>query len=139
MAQLPMTVCACAIFINRGRLLLAKRAPHKAAYPNSWDVIGGHVEAGETIEQALVREAEEEVGLVPRRFMLARSIERPSSDPYGRSVFHCFAIREWDGGDPKMLGDEHAEIRWFAVADACALEDLALAEYRDVFRSLPPE
>jgi hypothetical protein len=35
-----------------------------------------------------------------------------------------------------MLGDEHVEIRWFSLADAGALKDLALAEYPDVFRTV---
>jgi 8-oxo-dGTP diphosphatase len=137
MAQLPTTICACAVFVRHGHLLLAKRAPHRTAYPNCWDVVGGHVEPGETIEQALIREAEEEVGLTPKRFALARCIERPSSDPYGQSAFHCFVVHEWDGGEPRMLGDEHVEIRWFTVADASVLTDLALAEYRDLFSTLP--
>jgi 8-oxo-dGTP diphosphatase len=127
---------ACAIFVRDQQVLLAKRAPHKAVYPNCWDLIGGHVEPNETNEQALVREAEEEVGLTPLRFAAAGSILEPEPDLYGEATYHVFAIAEWNGGEPEMLGDEHTEIRWFMIEEACALEALALVDYRHLFRNL---
>jgi 8-oxo-dGTP diphosphatase len=126
---------AGAIFFRERYVLLAKRAAHKATYPKCWDVIGGHVQLGETIEQALIREAEEEVGLTPRSFVTAGSIRDPRPDLHGEAIYHLFAVTEWRGGEPAMLGDEHTEIRWFTIDDACALTDLALAEYRDLFRN----
>ncbi len=35
-----------------------------------------------------------------------------------------------------MRSDEHSELRWFNVEEACSLDDLALDEYRASFRSL---
>jgi 8-oxo-dGTP diphosphatase len=32
-------------------------------FPNHWDLLGGHLEDGETPEQALVREIKEEIGI----------------------------------------------------------------------------
>ncbi len=46
----------------RGRVYVQKRAPHRALFPNCWDIAGGHVEAGETLHQALGREIAEETG-----------------------------------------------------------------------------
>ncbi|WP_165928108.1 NUDIX hydrolase [Rhizobium sullae] len=60
-----MTRIACAAFVRNGFIFLVKRGPHKARYPNHWDLVGGHVELSETIEAALVWEAQEEVGLSP--------------------------------------------------------------------------
>ncbi len=46
------------------QLLLQKRGAQKKTYPNRWDVsVAGHVHAGESIEEAAVREVKEEIGL----------------------------------------------------------------------------
>ncbi|MBC8412881.1 MAG: NUDIX domain-containing protein [Nitrospira sp.] len=48
----------------RGELLIYKRDNNPdIPYPGHWDLIGGHLEEGETPEQALVREVMEEIGI----------------------------------------------------------------------------
>lgn len=48
-----------------GRLLLQKRSAQKRIQPGRWDTsVGGHVGAGEEIQQAVLRELEEELGIV---------------------------------------------------------------------------
>ena len=125
-----MIHCACAIFVRDGRILLGKRSPHRTSCPDCWDVIGGHVEPGEMVEQALIREAEEETGLTPLRFMPAGRMDR------AKAVHHFFTVLDWRGGEPRLLGDEHMELRWFTIEDACILDPLALPEYRSFFRTL---
>jgi isopentenyldiphosphate isomerase/intracellular septation protein A len=50
---------------SQDRIFLQKRADDKEIQPGKWDTaVGGHVRSGESIESALQREAEEELGLV---------------------------------------------------------------------------
>lgn len=52
------------IFItHNGAVLLLKGAASKPIWPGLYNGIGGHVEAGETIRQAAMRELEEEAGI----------------------------------------------------------------------------
>ena len=49
---------------DKGEFLLALRDNKSwIPFPNHWDLIGGHVEDGETPEEALIREYKEEIGL----------------------------------------------------------------------------
>lgn len=52
------------VFNSRGELFLQKRPAWKDIQPGKWDTaVGGHVDLGENIQQALVREAAEELGI----------------------------------------------------------------------------
>ena len=52
------------IFNHAGELYLQKRALDKDIQPGKWDTsVGGHVDYGEEILQALLREANEELGI----------------------------------------------------------------------------
>jgi 8-oxo-dGTP diphosphatase len=58
------------IFVNdREQILLLLRDDcDKIPYPNMWDVPGGHVEAGESARQCIIREMQEELGLKLKAF-----------------------------------------------------------------------
>ncbi|MEV5960795.1 GNAT family N-acetyltransferase [Kribbella sp. NPDC051952] len=44
------------------RVYVQRRTAERRLFPGIWDIVGGHLEPGETPEQALVREVEEETG-----------------------------------------------------------------------------
>ena len=56
-------VVVCGALVENGAVLLVHRSPTRRAYPDLWDLPGGHVEAGESELKALAREMDEE--LVP--------------------------------------------------------------------------
>jgi 8-oxo-dGTP diphosphatase len=59
----PITEVAVGILIDaRGRYLLTSR-PEGKVYAGYWEFPGGKLEAGETVEQALRRELQEEIGI----------------------------------------------------------------------------
>lgn len=52
------------VFNQQGELYLQKRPEWKDIQPGRWDTaVGGHVDLGESVEMALKREAEEELGI----------------------------------------------------------------------------
>ncbi len=128
---------ACALLLRDGRLLLGRRAPHRKSYANRWDVIGGRVEEGENLAEALARELGEEIGITPTQWSPLRQIADSGPEARGDATYHMFAVTAWTGGEPRLANHEHTELAWFTVEDACALPDLALPAYRDLFRALP--
>src|SRR6516162_1006284 len=53
--------CVAIMIVDQGKLLLARRAVEPAK--GMWDIPGGFIDAGESAEQAVVREALEETAL----------------------------------------------------------------------------
>jgi 8-oxo-dGTP diphosphatase len=97
-----------------------------------WDMIGGHVETGETVEQALLREFNEEIGIYPTRFIPMNEIIVPEANESAR--LFTYRIDGWSG-EPRLANDEHSELRWFG-ADITDATPLASDLYLPLFRSL---
>lgn len=53
------------IYDASGRVLLQKRSKHTRDEQGSWDIGGGSVEFGETLEETVRREVEEELAVAP--------------------------------------------------------------------------
>lgn len=54
---------AVALILDKNQRVLITQRPDYTTYAGFWEFPGGKLEAGETIEQTLVREIEEEVGI----------------------------------------------------------------------------
>jgi len=127
-----MTIGVGALLLRGHEVLLGRRSAHKS-YPGCWDVPGGHVEAGETVEQALARELGEELGVTPLQWRLLSSFRFREGDSWSDALI--YGIDAWLG-DPILANDEHSELRWFGLAEVCDLEGLAAADYRPILRRL---
>jgi len=58
-----------------GRIWIARRSAHKSTDPGLWDtLVGGLVAAGESLHEALLRESNEEAGLLPEELQNARRL-----------------------------------------------------------------
>ena len=57
-----IAVCM-AIFDKNDHILLTRRLKSMRIFPNAWVIPGGHVDYNETLEQSVVREINEEIGI----------------------------------------------------------------------------
>ena len=107
----PVTlVVALALIDGDGRVLLARR-PAGKAMAGLWEFPGGKVEAGETPEAAVIREAREELGIDIEASCLAPFAF--ASHPY--ESFHLlmplYICRVWQGTVASREGQELAWVR----------------------------
>lgn len=130
-----MTDIVNGLLLRNDRVLMARRSAKRRLYPNTWSFPGGHVEAGETFEQALIRELVEELGVLVKDARLLTRLEVPSDGAQSCRFFHLYGIEDW-GGEPTNLGNEHSEILWVPLVEAFLLPNLALQSYKQVFNSL---
>lgn len=82
-------------YVDAGTMLIARRAAHKQIDPGLWDnLVGGMVPAGESLREALAREAWEEAGLQLDRVQLQRGrsfhVRRPVTEGMQSEVIHVY-------------------------------------------------
>jgi isopentenyldiphosphate isomerase len=77
-------------YSNQREILLQKRGADKQTFPNYWDVsVAGHVSAGEAIEEAAVREVEEEIGLKINKNQLTKIDTRKNINIHPNGIKDC--------------------------------------------------
>ena len=91
-----LTVAACALVDADGRVLLAQR-PEGKPMAGLWEFPGGKVETGETPEQTLIRELEEELGIVVKEACLAPLTFASHTYPEFHLLMPLYVCRRWDG------------------------------------------
>lgn len=98
---------------KNGNFLLVKQAGFMQDAGQFVDPVGGHISAGETPEEALKREALEELGIKDFNFKFIGKFvyERKV---IGRHENHYFIIFEIETDEIGVLGDESVEIRSFS-------------------------
>jgi 8-oxo-dGTP diphosphatase len=129
----------CAFVVNpSGEVLLGLRARHKRAYPGYWDLFGGHVEAGEGLDDALVRELREELAIDVTGFTAIGSLPERQPEIHGAARYHFYLVESWRG-EPSNACDEHERIDWFTPQNAVALDALTDGVRELIAAAITPE
>jgi 8-oxo-dGTP pyrophosphatase MutT (NUDIX family) len=112
---------------DHGRVFVHRRGPDRRYLPNGWDVLGGHVEPGETLLEALARELEEESG-----WQLIGSPELVyvgdwETDEDGavirRREFDFLVEVAGDLQHPRLEWPQHTEFRWIGEDELSLLDE----------------
>jgi len=106
---------ATGLILYKNRLLLTKRG--KAPFKGWWDLPGGYVERGETAEQALKREIEEETGLDIKIKNVFGTYSGTAS--FGADKYWILSIVFFAQAQSQSLqaNDDISDSRWFAKSE----------------------
>jgi len=112
----PMVTVDAAVFTfigSKAKLLLIERG--KEPYKGQWALPGGFIEIDEELEDAVVRELEEETGLTGVDLEQMRTFGTIGRDPRGRQITIVFMGIAEKGHNKIKAGDDAAKARWFDI------------------------
>ena len=105
----PLVLVAAAALTDVDRRVLIAQRPHGKSMAGLWEFPGGKVEAGETCEQALVRELREELGIEVCLECLAPFTFASHAYEKFHLLMPQFLCAKWDG---EVTPREGQSIKW---------------------------
>lgn len=110
-----MVVVVKGVIINEGKVLIVQRGSNDEVGRETWECVGGKVDFGEDLEQALVREIQEEVGLtvVVERILYATTFK---TDPSRQVILLTYLCRSKSRA--VILSEEHSNFSWVTKEQA---------------------
>lgn len=105
------------VLIENQKLLVVKQ---KVSPKRSWSLPGGRLERGETIEQGMIREMEEETGLKTEVIKLLYLCDKQDIEP---PLLHITFLLKKIGGAFRMPSNEH---------DSNPISDIKMIDVEDI-------
>ncbi len=113
------------LYDENNKILMQHRSETDDKYPGYWTCFGGHVEKGETPEQALRRELFEELEYRVEKPILLLS--RKNASLYDGQIVETFTYIEKYDNSQKLVLHEGQGYGWFTIEEAL---DLKISELR---------
>lgn len=115
--RVPLRTTAAGLLVRDGTVVLERRPDTAKIAPGVWDVPGGHLESGETPEEALVRELREEFGVTATRFRLGLVQDEDSARVPVLYRHFVYLVNGWEGEPENREGRAW---RWVVAKDLFA-------------------
>jgi 8-oxo-dGTP pyrophosphatase MutT (NUDIX family) len=107
-----------------GRIFIQRRSADRRLFPNAWDIVGGHVEPGESLEDALRREITEETGWVLFQILGTVGEYAYTGDDGLARVETDYLVRvDGDLSRPRLQAGKHLDPRWLTEAETELLSE----------------
>lgn len=110
-------VPASYIVFRRGQKVLLLLRKNTGYYDGCWSMPSGHVERGESLKTAAIRESLEETGVKLKResLELIHVMNRPAREPIDTRLDFFFEPKDWQGEPVNMEPQKCAELRWYGI------------------------
>ncbi len=116
---------------KKGELLFQKRAATKSSLPNKWSRTGGHMDSGETPEQAVQRETEEEIGVkIPIENLELLTVgkqEKRAKEDETKMIrnfdYAYFSVVDYKLSDYTLQEEEVSDVKYVSIEDVIKARD----------------
>lgn len=116
-----LLVAAAYVVLRRGDEVLLQLRRGTGYRDGHWSVLAGHVDPGESVHEAAVREAAEEAGVVVRAEDLRPLTTLHRFERGGPAVEQrvdvFFEARAWTGEPSRLEADRAEHVGWFTLSD----------------------
>lgn len=107
-----MKICTLLFLLQNDSILLAKKKRGFGA--GHWNGVGGKIEPDETVEQATIRECQEEIGVTPKDLEKVALHTFTFPDGIEDIKVHTFLTQKWED-EPRET--EEMAPRWFKLSE----------------------
>ncbi|MFA4827375.1 MAG: NUDIX hydrolase [Candidatus Shapirobacteria bacterium] len=118
----PLQVISVILVIRcQGKFLLVQRSEKDDVFPGYWQNMGGKIEIGETVENAIAREMEEEVGLKLDKtpiFLHSYSWKKDNDSPTKLGLIFLVELSGKTKDQKVRLSDELERYGWYSIEEA---------------------
>ena len=108
----PRVGCG-AVLLRGDELLLIQRLKEPEA--GCWSLVGGKVEWQDTVEETIIRETQEEVGVTIRALSLLTVVDLMNADHGYHWVSPIYLVEAFEGDATLMEPDKHGAVGWFPL------------------------
>ena len=112
--RFKITPAVYLVLMKENKILLSRRY-NTGYFDNYYSFPAGHLDGEETLKQAMVREAKEEIGIVldPSDLELIHTLNRKI--PGNERIDFFFTTKKWQG-EPKIMESEKCnDLNWFEL------------------------
>jgi RimJ/RimL family protein N-acetyltransferase len=102
---------------SNGRVFAQRRSPTRRLFPGIWDIVGGHIEAGESPTEALAREVHEETGWRLRRIEAVVADWEWTVDGVTRREVDYLVEVDGNLRTPQLETGKHDAFAWIGLDD----------------------
>lgn len=107
-----MRICTLLLIIKDNQVLLAMKKRGFGA--NLWNGVGGKLNDGESIEDALIRETQEEINVTPTFFQKVAIHDFTFPNGETDMQVHTYLCTQWEG---EPTESEEMAPQWFNIAE----------------------